>query len=199
MNATPRIPVIGLTGAIGAGKSAVAAALRDLGAVVHDADKEVSKLLDAPEIIARIGRDVAPEAVRAGALDRRALASAVFDDAERRARLEAILHPPVIRAAERLIANPPAGARAVVLDAPLLLEAGMDRLCDAVWFVNAPREARLARVRERGWDEAELDRRAAAQMSLVDKRARASLVIENDGSLEQLRSAVERALMALPA
>lgn len=78
---------------------------------------------------------------------------------------------------------------AVIVDAPLLFEAGLDKECDAVVFVDTPRDSRLKRVQEtRGWDEAELTRREKAQLPLEEKRKRADVVIANDGTLEVLRS-----------
>jgi dephospho-CoA kinase len=87
----------------------------------------------------------------------------------------------------------------VVVDAPLLYEAGVDKECDFVVFVDAPREQRLARVKARGWDEAELDRREKAQLSLQEKRTRADAVVENKGTLDDVRVAVGRLLADLAA
>jgi dephospho-CoA kinase len=197
MSHGPRIPVIGLTGAIAAGKSAVAAELRSLGAAVFDADAEVATLLDRPEIVERIGAEIGEEAVRENAVDRRTVARIVFQDEHKRRRLEEILHPPVIAAAEVLIADPPAGARAVVLDVPLLIEAGMDELCNEVWFVDAPREVRERRaIERRGWSAGELERREAAQLSVETKRDRADRVIENASDLDTLANAVRSAWAA---
>jgi len=192
-----RAPVIGVVGAVGAGKSAVASALRRLGAAVLDADREVGRLLATPEIAARIGEAFGPGVLREGEVDRRALASEVFGDAGKRARLEAILHPPVVEACRALAASPPEGAAAVVIDAPLLFEAGLDALCDEVWFVDAERATRLERVRaSRGWDERELDRRDEAQLPADEKRRRSDRALINEGDERALAAEVERALAA---
>ena len=83
-------------------------------------------------------------------------------------------------------------------DAPLLFEVGLERECDAVIFVDAPRELRLARVRAtRGWDDAELARREASQLPLDEKRRRSTDVVENSGDPAALRRAVERVLAAI--
>ncbi len=186
--------IIGLTGAIAAGKSAAAAELRHLGAVVFDADAEVGRLLEQRPVLDRIRAEVGEDAVSDGALDRERLASVVFQDEARRKRLEAILHPPVIAAAESLIGDPPTGAGAIVLDVPLLIESGMDGLCDEVWFLDAPREIRKRRVIERrGWTARELERREAAQLSLERKRARADRIIENAGSRDELARRIREA------
>ncbi len=196
----PRPPVIGVIGAVASGKSAVTARLVGLGAVALDADREVGGLLASPEIAMRIASEVDPRAVADGAIDRRALADAVFSDPHKRAALEAILHPPVAEAARRLAGSPPAGATAVVIDAPLLLEAGLDALCDELWFIDTPRADRVRRAAEsRGWDVAELDRRERAQLSVDVKRQRADRVIDNSGTLDELLVNVDRAFQGLGA
>ncbi len=188
------LPVIGLLGGVASGKSAVAARLVELGAAALDADREVGELLESPEIVARIGREVSAGAVKDGEIDRAALGAVVFGDEKKRKALEGILHPPVVDAARRLVAGPPEGADAVVIDAPLLIEAGLDVLCDELWFVETPVERRLAWARERrGWGEGELEQRERAQVSLEEKRRLVDRVIENDGSLDDLNRAVDRA------
>lgn len=193
-------PVIGLLGGVASGKSAVAARLAELGGVVLDADVEVGGLLQDPAILARIAVEVDSAALADGRLDRRVLADAVFNDAAKRGALEAILHPPVIEAARRLIDQPPPGASALVIDAPLLLEAGLDSLCDELWFIDTPAETRRRWALERrGWDAGELERREAAQVSLQDKRRRATRILANDASLDDLRRRVDEAWASLRA
>ena len=104
---------------------------------------------------------------------------------------------PMLRAGrERLIDDATRrGVGIVVIDAPLLFEAGVDRECDEVWFIDAPREQRLARVKaSRGWDEAELDRREGAQLQADEKRRRSTRVIVNDGDEGALIAQVRVAL-----
>lgn len=178
-----RAAIIGLAGGIGSGKSTVARAFARHGCLVSDSDAGVRALLATPEIVAELrswwgDRVVAGD----GTADRRAIAAIVFnDDAERR-RLEGLLHPRLgaERAAliERAAREQTPG---VIIDAPLLFEAGLDAECDAVVFVEVSRAERLRRVAPRGWDDAELARREAAQMSLDEKRARSGYVIENTG------------------
>lgn len=181
-------PTIGLVGAIGAGKSAAARILAEAGCAVADADAAVREILADPEVAATLRSWWGPRAVGAdGAVDRRAVAEIVFGDPGERRRLEGLLHPLVAKRRAALFAAS-GGAAARVIDAPLLLEAGLDRECDLVVFVDAPRELRLRRLREsRGWDEAELDRRERAQWPLDRKRARADHVIANDADLASLR------------
>ncbi len=186
--------VVGLVGGIGAGKSAVAAELSRHGFLVVDSDAEAKAALDRPEVRARLvewwGSGVLDES---GRVDRARVASIVFEDPAQRERLEGLVHPLVAAGRAEAIARRGPGARGVVIDAPLLYEAGVDRECDVVVFVDAPRAARLERVRAtRGWSEEEFDRREKAQLSLDEKKRRADVVIANDAGAEELSRAVAR-------
>jgi len=181
---TPRpIKVIGITGGVGAGKSALAARFADLGCVVSDSDAHARAVLAQPDVCQTLARWWGPSVLTPdGRADRTRIASIVFSDPEARRRLEDLVHPLIakVRAAERDRAVA-AGAPAMVIDAPLLIEAGLDRECDAVVFADAPREVRAARVHAaRGWDEAELHRREAAQLPLDQKRRRCHFVLNTD-------------------
>ena len=93
-----------------------------------------------------------------------------------------------------------AGARAVIVDAPLLFEAGVDAECDCVVFVDAPREQRLERVRQtRGWDEPELSRREASQLPLDEKRRRSQHIVDNSGKLGGIQTQVAKILASVGA
>ncbi|MEZ6234862.1 MAG: dephospho-CoA kinase [Phycisphaerales bacterium] len=195
----PRPLVIGLVGGIGAGKSAVAKRLQTLGAVVSDSDARAKEMLDRPDVRATLREWWGDRVLDgSGAIDRKALAAIVFADPEQRKRLEALIHPLLREGREALKRDAAAdGTPIVVIDAPLLLEAGLESECDEVWFVDAPRGVRLARVRaSRNWDESELDRREAAQMPLEEKRSRADRVIANDADEPTLASRVEAAARA---
>ncbi len=192
------IPVIGLSGGVGSGKSTIGRLLAEMGCLVIDSDQRSREALDRPEVKSQLVRWWGGGVLGAdGRVDRARVAAIVFADAAERARLEALVHPIVRQDRSAMIAEAEKGGgggkfRAVVIDAPLLFEAGLDAECDAVIFVDAPREERLRRVAEsRGWDEAELDRREAAQMPLDQKRARSGFVVENASELSDLRPAVE--------
>lgn len=193
------IPVLGLAGGVGAGKSAVAAVLRDMGYHVVDSDKEAKEALDRPEVLGQLVRWWGARVVgEDGKVKRGVVAEIVFNDAAERARLEALVHPIVKADRATLIARAAAeGKRGVAIDAPLLFEAGSDAECDGVLFVDAPKAVRVARVREtRGWDERELNRRENAQMPLEEKRRRSDIVIVNDADPETLRERVRRGVEA---
>lgn len=190
---------VGLTGGVAAGKSAVAAMLAELGAVVVDADLLAREVV-APgteglaEVVATFGEGVlGPD----GALDRPALGALVFADADARRRLEAIIHPRVRARAAELEAQAPAGAL-VVHDIPLLVETRQAGSFDAVIVVDAPRELQVERmVRERGLTAAEAEARIAAQATREERLAAATYVVDNSGTWDDLRQQVAEVVAAL--
>ncbi|OLE21679.1 MAG: dephospho-CoA kinase [Actinobacteria bacterium 13_1_20CM_3_71_11] len=184
--------LVGLTGGIGAGKSVVAARLAERGAVVIDSDRLAREVV-APgteglaEVVATFGEDV----VREGALDRAALAQRVFADPDARGRLERIIHPRVRARTAELIKEAPEGA-VVVNDVPLLVEAGLAETFDLVIVVLASEPVRIRRLTGgRGMTEAEARSRIAAQATDEQRRAAADVVLVNDGTLDELRAAVD--------
>jgi dephospho-CoA kinase len=186
--------LVGLTGGIGSGKSAVAARLAELGALVIDSDRLAREVV-APgteglaEVVATFGPEVrGPD----GALDRPALARLVFADPAARERLEKIIHPRVRARAAELVAAAPAGS-VVVNDVPLLVESGIAGTFDLVIVVLASEATRVRRlVRDRGMAEDEARSRIAAQATDEQRRAVADIVLDNEGTLADLRAAVDR-------
>ena len=181
---------VGLTGNIASGKSAVAERLAARGATVIDADALArAALAPGTAAMARVrGRFGMSVFAADGALDRAALGRLVFSDPSARRDLEAIVHPEVARGrAAALAAARTAGARLVVSDVPLLFEAGLEGEFDRIVVVDAPEQLRLTRlVRERGLSDADARAIMAAQADPVAKRARATHVIDNAGSLDDL-------------
>lgn len=185
-----RFAVIGVVGGIGSGKSTVAGMLGELGCVVIDSDAEARRALQRPEVIAELVGWWGPSVLDAkGQIDRKAVARIVFADAGQRSRLEGLIHPLIAQSrAVQIEEARRAGRVGAVIDAPLLYEAGLERECDAVVFVECPFEDRLARVRaSRGWDEPELRQREKAQVPLEEKRRRADYLVVNTGNLPDLR------------
>lgn len=183
---------VGLTGGIGSGKSTVSAALAELGAVVIDAD------LVAREVVARgtpglaaVVAEFGPEVLTAdGDLDRPALGAVVFADDAARKRLEAIVHPLVHERVAAIEADAAPDA-VVVHDIPLLTETGRAGSFDAVVVVDVPTEVQVERlVRDRGMTEADARARIAAQATREDRIAVATHVIDNTGTLDDLRARV---------
>lgn len=180
--------IVGLTGGIASGKSTVSRMLVELGVRVVDIDA-IARQVVAPgepawrEVVDWLGR---PYLLADGNLDRRKVADLVFADSSARARLEAIIHPRIAEIVDREVAAARAeGLKALVLDVPLLFEAGWADRVDEVWVVYADDETRLKRLQERD----KLSRRAAearlaAQMSLAEKVRQASVVIDNSRDIE---------------
>ncbi|MSR18274.1 MAG: dephospho-CoA kinase [Phycisphaerales bacterium] len=191
------IPVIGLVGGIGAGKSLVAEMLRGEGCLVADSDKMAREALRDPAVRQQLEswwgrRVVSPD----GTLDRAQIARIVFADPRERGRLEGITHPWINERRRRLFEHPPLGTKALIVDAALLLESGAHSTCDAIVFVESPREVRLKRVLEtRGWIEDDLNRREAAQWPLDRKRSLSHHVLGNEVDQIALLAQV-RALLA---
>jgi dephospho-CoA kinase len=192
-------PTIGLVGGIGSGKSAVASLWRESGCCVCESDRLAREALGDATIRAALVERWGPSVVGVdGALDRAAIARIVFADPAERRALEALTHPWIERTRRAMFAAAPESTPAFVIDAPLLLEVGLDRECDAVVFVDAPRRDRLERVRvNRSWTEQELDRRENAQWPLDRKRAKATHIIANDADLATLRERAAETLRAI--
>lgn len=183
---------IGLTGGVASGKSTVAAILRELGAVVIDAD-ELAREVVAPgtpglaEVVAHFGtRVLGPD----GSLDRAALAEIVFADVAERRVLEAIVHPRVRSRAREIELT--AGPEALVMhEIPLLVETGQQDSFDAVIVVDVPRETQIQRLMEhRGLTHDEAESRITAQATRQQRQAAATYLIENSGTHEDLRRRV---------
>ena len=193
-------PIIGIVGGIGSGKSTVAAVFQSLGCVVSDSDAAVRDLLSEPTVIGQL-RDWWGEKVFSpdGRIDRSKVAQIVFETPSERRRLEGFIHPLVHQRRRDTIWDArQSGAAGVIVDAPLLFEAGVDSECDAIVFVDTPREIRLLRVQEsRGWDAEELDRRENTQLGLEEKRKRSDYVVANTGLPDELHGRVVRVLAAI--
>ena len=187
---------LGLVGGIASGKSVVANCFRDLGAVVLDADRAGHAVLREPDVIAALKARWGDRILdSSGQVSRREVAKIVFarEDATERKFLEQLTHPRIqMRLQQELTkvqaSNPP--PRVVVLDAALLFEAGWEKLCDKVLFVDAPRDLRLERAVSRGWSAEQFAAREAAQMPVDEKRRRSDLLIRNVRTLEDIRNVV---------
>lgn len=183
---------IGLTGGIGSGKSTVAKMLAELGAPSFDADK-VGHEIYLPgtpayhDVIAAFGNGiVAPD----GTIDRKKLGPIVFADPAQLKRLEAIVHPRMFERMGQMVADMRAkGVKApIVIEAAILIEAHWQPLFNEIWLVVAPREKVVQRVEaERGLKPEQTEARIKAQLSDDERRKHATLVIDNSGTIEELR------------
>ncbi|MGC3972068.1 MAG: dephospho-CoA kinase [Pirellulales bacterium] len=192
----PRI--VGLLGGIASGKSLAAEQFVKLGSGLLDADAaghEVLRRDDVRQAIRERWGDTVFDA--AGHVVRPALARLVFADTpEGRAdlaRLEQITHPLIGQLLEaKATEMAAAGKPLIVLDAPVMLKAGWDKLCDILLFIDVPRETRLARAKTRGWSEAEFAAREARQEPVDEKRQLADFVVDNSGSSEGMNLQITR-------
>ncbi len=189
-------PVVGLIGAIGAGKSTAGRMLTHLGGCVVDCDKLGHAALDRDDVKRQLSdrwgeRVLNPD----GTVNRRAVAAVVFADPAERAALEAIVFPVIRALAEHDIARAgaDAGCRFIALDAAVLLEAGWHDACNKIIYLDAPRDTRLARLLARsGWGAHDLAARESAQWPADTKKARADAVVCNDGTPEALSAELAR-------
>jgi dephospho-CoA kinase len=195
-----RVPFVGLTGGLGAGKSEALRALDELGAVTLSTDAVVHELLATDELrdalVERLGDDVAPD----GEVDRSVVAERAFGDPEHREWLEGLLWP---RVGERVMswraevqASEPAPVAAVV-EVPLLFEAGMDDAFDHTLAVIADEEVRERRAAARG--HTAVASRAGRQLPQEEKAERAEFVVRNDGSLDELKESLSRVIDTIGA
>ncbi|MHB1042318.1 MAG: dephospho-CoA kinase [Eubacteriales bacterium] len=181
--------VIGLTGSMGSGKSTVSHKLKELGAVVIDADQVARDVVEPGmpalhEIVQSFGKDILRED---GTLDRRKLGALVFAEPAAMARLNAITHPrieeTIVREVDKYRSLPGAEGTVLVIEAPLLLEIGLNRRMDEIWVVKLDEDIEVNRLAERDKiSPAEARRRLAAQLPQAEKLKAATRVIDNSGS-----------------
>jgi len=192
------VPFVGLTGGVGSGKSTALAALERLGAAVLSTDAVVHELYRSEDLRDAVSERWGPEMVRDGEVDRAAVAAKAFASDEDRQWLEAELWPRVgMRVAQWredvAAADPPPPAG--VVEVPLLFEAGMDGAFDATLAVISDEEVRRERARARG--HAAVDERVARQLTQDEKARRATYVVENDGSVDDLERKLSDVLAKL--
>jgi dephospho-CoA kinase len=190
-----RVPFIGLTGGLGAGKSEALRALAELGAATLSTDAVVHELLDGDELRDAVVERLGPEVARAGALDRSLIAERVFGDEEARAWLEGALWPRVGAsvAAWRIAleeTDPP--PRAAVVEVPLLFESGMEAAFDHTIAVVAAETLRAERAGGRG--HAAVAERTGRQLSQEEKSQRADFTVRNEGTIQELKQSLSSVL-----
>jgi dephospho-CoA kinase len=193
-----RIPFVGLTGGIGAGKSTALQALERAGAAVLSTDRVVHELYEDDDVISAVRRRFGDAIERDGAVDRGEIARRAFATPEDRAWLEGLLWP---RVGERMtswrqaLERSPDPPRALVVEVPLLFESGLDGGFDATIAVIADEEVRAARAGVRGHEA--LEARSARQLTQQEKAQRATYVVVNEGTIEELESKLSALLEKL--
>ena len=188
MNTASRIPVVGLTGAIAAGKSEALAALGRLGAETLSADAVVHGLLAEDHVRERLADRWGEDVIAAGDVDRARVAAIVFERPEELRWLESTLHPLV---GERILGwreSLGPGTPMAVIEVPLLFETNMESAFDATIVVIANDDLRAERAGARGTSD--LDARAGQQLSQREKADRATFVVDNEGDLSELEAAL---------
>lgn len=195
--------IIGLLGGVAAGKSQVARLFEHFGAEVLDADSVGHEVLRMPSVRDAVRQHFGPGVFGPdGHVIRSRLGRIVFgsqpDAPQQLALLESLTHPHIRRElrsqADRMLAD---GVPLVILDAPVLLKAGWDELCDALVFVDCPEPVRRARAVARGWTAEDFAAREAAQASVESKRALGDFVVDNSGSLGYTQGQIEKVWQTL--
>jgi dephospho-CoA kinase len=191
-------PIIGLAGGIGSGKSFVARAFAELGCHVIDSDSQVRAAYDQPQVRETLQDWWGSSAFTSdGNINRPWIAQKVFTDPAQKARLEGLIHPIVTAARDQEMKEvaPQPSVLAFVWDTPLLFEAGLDRECDVVVFVQTPDALRYSRVgQSRGWGADEWIRRENSQWGLDKKRELSDYIVKNAADAAQVRDQVRELL-----
>ena len=187
--------LVGVTGGIGSGKSLFSALLAERGAQVIDADAYGREALRPGEpawhsVIAQFGRGLLiPQSMK---IDRQALAEVVFNDRDKLAALNAIVHPILFSAIADSVERLSHTDEIVVIDAAILVETGMNKDLDTLVVVHTDERLRRERLRRRGMSSADIEARMSSQASAVDLLAKADIVVCNNGSLDELVREAER-------
>lgn len=188
--------IIGILGGIGSGKSTVASEFQKLGCGVVDADKIVHELLETETVIRRISEVFGNEVLASnGHIDRAKLAEAAFDSKERLNTLNAIIHPCVFAISQGMIAdlNEAADVKAIVLDVPLLLEVGWEKITDVLIFVDCKDICKADRTLKKAVSDEDLrKKRENFQISLDSKAEIADYMVDNNSGLEALADQIAR-------
>jgi dephospho-CoA kinase len=193
-------PVLGLIGGMGSGKSRVAALLAERGGSIISGDRLGHEALGRPDVREALVRRWGPRILdAAGAVRRPVVAEIVFDNPAERQALEALVFPWIEHGIQKAIEAGEADSTVAfhVLDAAIMLEAGWDRFCDRLVYVDAPDAVRRRRLgAQRGWTAEDLAVRERAQMPLAEKKSRADAVIDNahrsDQTAQQVEALLER-------
>ena len=185
--------IIGLTGSIATGKSQSSKIFKQLGCYIIDADK-LSRTLTTKDskclkdIVGTFGTDVLNDN---GTLNRKELGSIVFNDKQAKVELERIIHPHIIRKTNEIIAKK-YNSTDIIVDAPLLFEVGLDRICDKVIVIYAKYHLQLARLMKRdNLLKEEATKRISLQMPIEDKMKLADITIDNSGTIAELKKNIK--------
>lgn len=186
--------IIGLTGGIASGKSTAAEYLEQKGAKIIDADQIAHQISQKGEkgwqlVVDEFGEEILREDQE---FDREKLGEIVFSDPDKRKKLESLLHPLIIYEMKEQAHQYLKNDEIVVFMAPLLYEVGLARFCDQVWVISSSEENQIKRLEKRNnLTKKEALKRINSQMSLEEKKTKADIIIENDSTIESLKSKVD--------
>lgn len=187
--------VIGLTGGIGSGKTTVSMFLAELGAIIMDADKVGHELIKPGSNIWRQVADAFGNQILTDGdvIDRKRLGEIIFNDSEARIKLNKIMHPPMYSLVQgQLEVYKQQGVKVIVLEAPVLLDAGWASLVDEVWVTIASENTIMKRLKQRsGLSERDIKARISSQLKSEERIKFADVVIDTDCSLEELKEKVK--------
>ena len=186
--------IIGVTGSLGSGKTTIASFFARRGVKVVNADKLAHSLILPGKIcFKRIIRVFGKDILVRGRIDRKKLGECVFSDTRNIKKLNAIIHPQVIKAVKKKMATyrKTKAVKAVILDVPLLIESGMHKLCDVVIIVKSSLKAQTARLKSRGFAPKEIQKRLSVQMSFAQKRRHGDFIIDNTKNFQKTKKQVE--------
>lgn len=196
-------PVIGLLGQIGSGKSTVANQFANLGCAVIDADKIAHEIIEYKDVVDTISSVFGLDVLSSdGTVNRSKLAARVFEDIEQLEKLQRIVHPPVLEHCERLLNQYLAASSvpAVILDAPLLLESGLDKRCSVLVFVDSSSaDCSRRAMAKKGLSREQIKKRENFQISLDKKRQLAHYIIKNNSDMSSLAEQVVLVYSAIMA
>ena len=184
---------VGLTGSIATGKSTVESIFKELGVPVIDADEVVHKLLKEEKIKNKFVEILGNVLDEKGEIDRKKVAKIIFSNQEKRKEIEKIIHPEVFKYIQNWIKEKEKKKYDfVIVSVPLMIETGSYKNYDKIIVVYAPKEIQLKRLKKKGMSEEEALKRINAQMDIEKKLKYADFVINNTGSIEDLRKEVEK-------
>ncbi len=184
---------VGLTGSIATGKSTVESIFKELGVPVIDADEVVHKLLKEEKIKNKFVEILGNVLDEKGEIDRKKVAKIIFSNQEKRKEIEKIIHPEVFKYIQNWIKEKEKENHDfVIVSVPLMIETGSYKNYDKIIVVYAPKEIQLKRLKKKGMSEEEALKRINAQMDIEEKMKYADFVINNTGSIEDLRKEVEK-------
>ena len=193
-----QVAIIGLTGGIGTGKSTASAYLKKKGFAVIDADAIARRIVEPGKPLVKIlAESFGMHILRQdGSLERKALASIVFQDRKQKKRLDSLMHGAIIEIIDQQINEYQNGSHAgILIDAPLLFETKLDQKCDRTWLITAETETRIARVCARDqMSREEVQERIKSQMEDAKKRKLADVIIDNSGSHQELVKKLDQVL-----